>query len=115
MLTRSVIGLAGNPAWLKNRLHVQKRVLWKAYRHFARQVEKEFTRSSASEWLLDNFHIVQEAWRNIQEDMPVQFYRQLPKLNTSALRGKPRIYEVALDAIQACQADLKTDLLKDFI
>ncbi|MFO8112573.1 MAG: glucoamylase family protein [Desulfosalsimonadaceae bacterium] len=115
MLTRTVIGLTGSPAWLKNRLHVQKRVLWKAYRHFARQVGNEFARSPASEWLLDNFHIVQVAWRNIHEDMPVQFYRQLPKLSTSALRGKPRIYGVALEAIQACQADLKTDQLKNFI
>ncbi len=115
LLKRSVIGLTSNPAWLKNRLHEQKRVLWRVYRHFARQVGKEFTQSPASEWLLDNFHIVQEAWRNIQEDMPVQFYRQLPKLSTSALRGKPRIYGVALEAIQACQADLKTDQLKDFI
>ncbi|MDZ7830113.1 MAG: hypothetical protein U5L07_00010 [Desulfobacterales bacterium] len=115
MLTRSVIGLTGSPAWLNNRLNAQKRVLWKAYRHFVREAEKEFTRSPASEWLLDNFHIIQEAWRNIQEAMPVQFYRQLPKLNTSALRGKPRIYGVALEAIQACQADLKTDELKDFI
>ena len=47
--------------------------------------------------------------------MPVQFYRQLPKIDTSPLRGKPRIYGVALEAIQACQADLKTDQLKDFI
>ncbi|MBS0013986.1 MAG: hypothetical protein KFF46_08440, partial [Desulfobacterales bacterium] len=115
MLTRSVIGLTGSPAWLDNRLNAQKRVLWKAYRHFARQVEKEFIQSPASEWLLDNFHIIQEAWRNIQEDMPVQFYRQLPKLNTSALRGKPRIYKVALETIQACQAELKTDELKEFI
>jgi cyclic beta-1,2-glucan synthetase len=115
MHTRSVIGLTGNPVWLNNRLHIQKKVLQKAYQHFDRQVEKEFIQSPASEWLLDNFHIIQEAWRNIQEDMPVQFYRQLPMLNTTELRGKPRIYKVALEAIQACQADLKTDQLKEFI
>ncbi len=115
MLTRSAIGRTGNPAWLDNRLNAQKKVLQKAYRHFARQVEKEFTQSPASEWLLDNFHMVQETWRKIQEDMPAEFYRQLPGLHTGALRGKPRVYGVAVEAIGACRADLKTDRLKDFI
>ena len=36
--------------------------------------------SPAAEWLLDNFHIVEEQIREISEDLPPSYYRELPKL-----------------------------------
>ncbi len=34
--------------------------------------------SSAAEWMPDNFYLVQQSLRQIREDMPPGFYRQLP-------------------------------------
>ena len=34
----------------------------------------------AAEWVLDNYHVVEEQIREIREDLPPGFYRQLPKL-----------------------------------
>ncbi|MBS3755047.1 MAG: cyclic beta 1-2 glucan synthetase [Desulfobacterales bacterium] len=109
------ISPAGDPAWLDDRLRFQKTRLQEAYRQFARQADKEFSHSAAAEWILDNYHVIRQAWRQIREDMPKNFYRQLPKLDKPPLKGKPRIYGVALDAIQACQGDVKTELLKEFL
>ena len=36
--------------------------------------------SSAAEWLLDNYYLVVQALRQIEEDLPESYYRQLPKL-----------------------------------
>ncbi len=40
--------------------------------------------TSASEWLQDNYYIVQRAIRQIREDLPFKYYRQLPLLTTSS-------------------------------
>ncbi len=115
MFSHSVIDQAGYPGWLEDRVSFQKKRLQKAHRQFSRQAGQEFTHSVASEWILDNYHIVQEAWRQIQENMPKKFYRQLPKLAAPPLKGKPRVYAVALEAIEACGGELKIDRLKAFI
>ena len=36
--------------------------------------------SPAAEWLLDNYHLVEEQIREIRQDLPPSFYRLLPKL-----------------------------------
>ena len=65
-------------------------LLREATQHFRGTPEKE-SLSYAAEWMLDNFYLVQQTLRQIREDMPPGFYRQLPKLATGPLApsGKP--------------------------
>nr|MBP7687213.1 hypothetical protein [Thermoflexales bacterium] len=51
--------------------------------------------SEAAEWLPDNFYLVQQTCRQIREDMPASFYRQLPRRDVGPLRNTPRIYAIA--------------------
>ena len=44
--------------------------------------------SPAAEWLIDNFHIVEEQLRQIREDLPKSYYYQLPKLSTGEMQGR---------------------------
>ena len=46
----------------------------------------------AAEWLLDNFHVVEEQITDIHDHLPAQFYRELPKLADGPLAGYPRVY-----------------------
>ena len=48
-------------------------------------------RRRARGWLVDNFHIVEEQLREIREDLPPGFYRELPKLAEGPLEGYPRV------------------------
>ena len=52
-----------------------------------------------AEWLLDNFYVVREHLNEIREDLPRQFYRELPKLAQGPLAGYPRVYALALEII----------------
>ena len=52
-----------------------------AYEFFSQRSEDEPLLSPAAEWLLDNFYMVQEALRQIREDLPDQYYSELPKLD----------------------------------
>ena len=49
----------------------------------------------AAEWLLDNFHVVDEQIREIKDDLPPGFYRILPKLIDGPLAGFPRVFGIA--------------------
>ncbi len=113
--SRKTVRTPGRPEWLASRIDAQKSVLKDAYKGFSRESDQEFTRSYASEWLLDNFHVVEQAWRQIEHDMPSAFYRQLPKLAQTDLKGKPRVYAVALDIIRACNGELKEDQITDYV
>jgi len=86
-----------------------------AYEYFGQASETQRALSYAAEWLLDNFYIVQQALRQVREDMPAGYYRQLPKLGTSALEGYPRIYALARAVIGDCESHLDLDQVTCFV
>ena len=45
----------------------------------------------AAEWLLDNFHIISAAIRDIRGDLPPSFYRRLPAITADEFAGLPRV------------------------
>src|SRR3989337_2585051 len=51
--------------------------------------------SHAGEWMLDNFYIVKQTFRQIKEDLPKSFLNQLPKLDGTSLLGHTRIFALA--------------------
>jgi cyclic beta-1,2-glucan synthetase len=86
-----------------------------AYRALAEAIRQERTISPAAEWLVDNFHIVEEQLREIRQDLPAGFYYELPKLAEGPLEGYPRIYAIALSVIAHTDSRLDTETLKRFI
>ncbi|HEX6044386.1 MAG TPA: hypothetical protein VFZ22_07850, partial [Pyrinomonadaceae bacterium] len=71
--------------------------------------------SPAAEWLVDNYHIVEEQLREIRQDLPRSYYHELPKLASGPLEGYPRIYAVALALIAHTDSRLDTNTLRRFI
>src|SRR6266508_3564347 len=74
------------------RLKENGRVLLESYQAVTDAIREERTISPAAEWLVDNFHIVEEHLREIREDLPPRYYRELPKLDSGSLEGYPRVY-----------------------
>jgi len=70
-------------------------VLLQAYRLLAEAIKDERSITPAAEWLVDNFHIVDEQLREIRDDLPTDYYRELPKLAGGHLEGYPRVLGVA--------------------
>ena len=71
--------------------------------------------SNAAEWMQDNFYLVQQTCRQIGEDMPPGFYRQLPKITTGTLNGYPRIYAIAQELVVTSGTHLDIDHVKRFV
>ncbi len=77
------------------RVESNGRALREANRIIADAVRQERWITPAAEWLLDNFFIVDEQLREIRDDLPVGFYRELPALAEGHLAGFPRVYGIA--------------------
>ncbi len=53
----------------------------------------------ASEWLLDNFYLVEEQIRTAKRHLPKGYSRELPRLLNGPSAGLPRVYDIALEII----------------
>ena len=91
------------------------RQLTVAYRTLAEAVFLGQGISPAAEWLVDNFHIVEEQLRQIREDLPKSYYYQLPKLSTGEMHGYPRIYSIAYTFIAHSDSRFDGDSLRRYI
>ncbi len=97
-----------------DRLKAWSRTLFLAYRHFRTSSSKNIAFSYASEWMLDNFYIVEQTLRQIREDLPPGYYRELPKLDTTAMKGYPRIFVVAWELVGYSQSQLELNQIVAF-
>src|SRR6185295_4793147 len=102
-------------AQLLPRLEDNGRKLEAAYRSLVDALREGRTISPAAEWLVDNFHIIEEQLREIRQDLPRSYYHELPKLAQGELADYPRIYSVALELIAHTDSRLDTQTLKRFI
>ena len=71
-------------ASLLGRVRDNGRVLLRCYRALAAVIQEERATTPAAEWLVDNFHIVEDVLNEVRTDLPPGFYRQLPRLERGA-------------------------------
>ena len=69
----------------------------------------------ASEWLLDNFHLVEEQVRTAKRHLPRGYGRSLPVLEEGASAGLPRVYDIALETIAHGDGRVHPDTLRRFV
>jgi cyclic beta-1,2-glucan glucanotransferase len=91
------------------------RVLLESYRALAEAIQKDHAITPAAEWLVDNFHIVDEQLREIREDLPAGFYRKLPKLSSGPLQGYPRVFGIAWAFVAHTDSRFDPDVLGRFV
>ena len=96
------------------RLKDNKNELVNVYRALTDSARIEPLTPSA-EWLVDNFHIVEEQMREVRQDLPRKFYRELPKLETGAFTGFPRIYQLAFEVVAHTDNRLEAATLTAFL
>jgi len=63
----------------------------------------------ASEWLLDNFYLIEEQISIGRKHLPKGYSQNLPHLLTGASAGFPRVYDIALEIIS--HSDGRVDLI----
>ena len=91
------------------------RVLVESYRVLAQAIKDERSITPAAEWLVDNFPIVDEQLREIRDDLPPDYYRELPKLADGHLDGYPRVLGLAWAYIAHTDSRFDPDSLRRMV
>jgi len=81
------------------------------FEHFEETNKAQVSTSQSSEWLMDNFYVIEQAIRQVEQDLPADYYRRLPK--TSA--GVARISIVALANTRREESRLEIEQIKHFL
>ena len=97
------------------RLKDNETVLLAAYRAIGAAVGEGRPITPAAEWLLDNYHLVEEQIREIRQDLPPGFYRQLPKLADGPFVGYPRVFGLAWGYIAHSDSRFDPESLRLFV
>jgi cellobiose phosphorylase len=71
--------------------------------------------TAGSEWLLDNYHVVERHAAAIKKYLPWGFYKTLPMVRQGDFKGFPRIYQLALEFIIHTDAALDPQLAAVFL
>ena len=100
---------------LRPRLRDNESVLLAAYRAIAAATSAGRAISPAAEWLLDNYHLVEEQIREIRQDLPPGFYRLLPKLASGPFAGYPRVLGVAWAFVAHTDSRFDPEALRSFV
>jgi cyclic beta-1,2-glucan synthetase len=101
-------------ARLLNRLNATRGILDSAHARLATASLEGTDIGPAGEWLLDNYHVVQEHVREVNESLPRDYYRELPELGSGPLAGYPRVYELVITLIAHTEGRLDSDNVDRF-
>src|SRR3972149_12192571 len=79
------------------------------YEYFDEATKAQVSISQTAEWLLDNFYVIEQAIRQVEEDLPADYYQRLPKTQD----GWARVYILALAVIRHNDARLDIEQIKN--
>ena len=69
----------------------------------------------AGEWLLDNYYIIEEAYKNIKKEMTIKKYTSFPGITNGNYKGFARSYAIAAQIVGATDGKIDDTNLRDFL
>jgi len=106
--------LAGGRSHVRH-LRAHARALRQVYTALSEDARRGEPTSPSAEWLLDNFHVITAAVRDVQHDLPPAFFRRLPMVAADEFAGVPRIYAMASELIRCSAGRLEAQRLHRFV
>ena len=100
---------------LSQRLKDNGSVLLDAYQNTVEAISEGRAITPASEWLVDNYHLVERQIREIDADLPDGYYRQLPKLVAGPFSGYPRVFGLSWAFVAHTDSRFDAELLLRYL
>lgn len=100
---------------LYKRLKDNKQTLFSNYKLINDAVNQKQAITSAAEWLIDNFHVIEVQLKDIEDHLPIWFYKELPKLADGPLKGYPRVYGLSWAFVAHTDSHFDPELLIQFV
>ena len=102
------------PNGLLARLNENERLL-RDYNRATYTVDQARRITPASEWILDNFYLIEEQIQMARRHLPKRYSRELPRLVGGRSAGLPRVYDIVLGFISHVDAQLDVDSIAAFL
>ena len=90
-------------------------MLLDCYETIAETARQRRVVTPAAEWILDNFHVVDEQLKSIARDCTPAFLRSLPVLREGRLRGWPRAYALLLSFVAHTDSRFDSEALTAYV
>jgi len=103
------------PDRLIPRLEENERILTSTYDQLTVALKEDRRIVPAAEWLLDNFHIIEEQILTARRHFPPSYSKDLPRLANGPTAGYPRVYSIAMELISHVDAQIDEGPLRSFI
>lgn len=100
---------------LESRMNKNFKYIMNVYKNLNEHVKDMKQVTPASEWLLDNFYIIEEQVKEIRQNLSKAYYFQLPRLKSGSLKGYPRVYAIALELVSHTDGRFDDRALVNFI
>lgn len=103
------------PDRLLPRLAENEVALLRAFEAVSDAVKQGVRIAPAADWLLDNFHLIEEQIRTARRHLPRTYSGELPRLVSGPLAGYPRVYAIALELISHGDGRVDAESLSGFV
>jgi cyclic beta-1,2-glucan synthetase len=100
---------------LKQRFRGNYQVLNTVYFSLSDIAQHQGFLAAGADWLLDNYHVIDEQVREIRRDLPSGYYNALPKITSGVWKGYPRVYSIACDYLEHTDSLVQLDTLSEYI
>src|SRR6476660_9029346 len=100
---------------LLKRLEDNEKILLKVRNLLVESIRDDKTITPASEWLLDNFYLIEEQVVIARKHLPKGYSEALPYLSEGISAGMPRVYDIVLEIIAHSDGRVDVNSLTSFI
>jgi cyclic beta-1,2-glucan synthetase len=100
---------------LLSRLAENEAILLEVHDLIAEAVKASRQITPASEWLLDNFYLIEEQIRTGRRHLPKGYSKELPRLLNGPSAGLPRVYDMAKEIISHGEGHIDPESLRRFV
>jgi len=101
--------------WLISRLNSNYRIIAETYRVLNDDVQNGYQVPPSAEWLLDNFYVIEEEYKDIKQNIPIRSRFRFPVLKSGYLKGYPRIFTIALEIVSHTDGKIEENPIINFI
>ncbi len=103
------------PDRLLPRLLANAKLLSEAYGLISDAVRRGRRITPAAEWLVDNYHLIEEQVTIARRHLPKGYSRELPRLTNGPSAGYPRVYALAIELISHVDGRVDEESLRVFV
>ena len=97
------------------RMNENYKFILNVYQDLSEDLQKKAAIPPASEWLLDNFYIIEKQVKGMRRDLKKSDYIRLPILKSGPLKGQIRIFAVAVELVAHTDGQIDEKILTDYL